>query len=85
MSAGQNGDLMEATMLHEHVINFLQAAVLLLMLINAVSIATAAYALSFFRTAYRPDQRSDHGPRLARAVVALAAVEQALAMTEASK
>jgi hypothetical protein len=62
MSAGQNGDLMEATMLREHVINFLQAAVLLLMLINAVSIATAAYALSFAQRIGRTSARTTgHG------------------------
>jgi hypothetical protein len=33
-------------MLREHVINFLEAAVVLLMLTNAVSISAAAYAMA---------------------------------------
>jgi hypothetical protein len=33
-------------MLHEHVINFLEAAVVFLMLTNAVSISAAAYAMA---------------------------------------
>ena len=33
-------------MLHEHVINFLEATVVFLMLTNAVSISAAAYAMA---------------------------------------
>jgi len=58
MSAGQNVDLMEATMLREHVINFLEAAVVLLMVINAFSVATAAYALSLVQRVSRTSSRT---------------------------
>jgi hypothetical protein len=51
-------DPMEASMLREHVINFIEAAVL--MVINAFSVATAAYALSLVGGA-RVDQPRGSG------------------------
>jgi hypothetical protein len=45
---------MEAKMLREHVINFLEAAVVLLLLTNVFSVVAAAYAVSLARSAIRP-------------------------------
>src|SRR3954447_7217965 len=48
-------DPMETSMIREHVISFLEAAVVLLMPINAVSIATAGLR-ALPRAAHKPDQ-----------------------------
>jgi hypothetical protein len=62
MSEGQNVDSMEASMLREHVINFLEAAVVLLLAINAFSVATAAYALCLVQRMSRTGSRTaSHG------------------------
>jgi hypothetical protein len=45
---------MEAKMLREHVINFLEAAVVLLLLTNVFSVVATAYAVSLARSAIRP-------------------------------
>lgn len=45
-------------MLREQVINFLEAAVVLLMLTNAVSIAATAYALALAQRVVRSDSRA---------------------------
>jgi hypothetical protein len=45
-------------MLREQVINFLETAVVLLMVINAFSIATAAYALSLALRVSRTSSRT---------------------------
>ena len=50
-------------MLREHVINFLEAAVVLLALTNAFSVVAAAYAISLARGLIRTDSRvpAHHG------------------------
>ena len=45
-------------MLRDQVINFLEAAVVLLMLTNAVSIAATAYALALTQRVVRADSRT---------------------------
>jgi hypothetical protein len=57
-TARENVDRMEATMLRDQVINFLEAAVVLLMLTNAVSIATTAYVLALAQRVVRVDSRA---------------------------
>jgi hypothetical protein len=63
---------MEVQMIREQFINFLEAAVVLLMLINAFSVAAAAYAISLARAVIRTDsgQATQHRfvPPLARSV-----------------
>jgi len=49
---------MEAIMLRDQVINFLEAAVVFLMLTNAFSIAAAAYALALVQRATRTGSRA---------------------------
>ena len=49
-------------MLREHMINFLEAAVVFLMLTNAFSIAAALYALTMVQRVTRTDSRAaSHG------------------------
>ena len=57
-AARENVDRMEATMLSDQVIDFLAAAVVLLMLTNAVSIAATAYALALAQRMVRVDSRA---------------------------
>ena len=45
-------------MLREHMINFLEAAVVFLMLTNAFSIAAAVYALALVQRVPRTDSRA---------------------------
>ena len=71
---------MEATRVREQVINFLEAAVVMLMLTNTLSIAAAAYALSL---AHRLTWRAFGGEASAACVPgALAAPEPCDPMTE---
>jgi hypothetical protein len=49
---------MEATMLRGQVINFLEFAVVLLILTNVMSVAAAVYALAFARRISRSDARA---------------------------
>ena len=49
-------------MLRDYMINFLEAAVVFLMLTNALSIAAAVYALALAQPATRTDSRAErHG------------------------
>jgi hypothetical protein len=48
-------------MLRDHVINFLEAAVVLLALTNAFSVVAAAYAISLARGLIRADSPVHHG------------------------
>jgi len=51
-------------MLREHVINFLEAAVVLLALTNAFSVGAAAYAIALARALSRTDRGAATQPRL---------------------
>ena len=51
-------------MLREHVINFLEAAVVLLMLTNAFSVAAAVYSLALAQRLIRADARPAAGGSL---------------------
>jgi hypothetical protein len=51
-------------MLREQFINFLEAAVMLLLLTNAVSVLMAAYAIAIARGAIRPNMRLSQQPVL---------------------
>jgi stage V sporulation protein SpoVS len=53
-------------MLREHVINFLEAAVVLLLLTNAVSTMMAVYAISIARGVIRPGLRLSEQPALVK-------------------
>jgi hypothetical protein len=54
----ETGEPMEPTVFREQMINFLEAAVVLLVLINAFSAAAAVYALALAQRLTRPGARA---------------------------